>query len=143
MPQHRAATSVGERAGLEWLTARGGGTGGHLRVSPDGESEVVRVQLRPAVEGGPAAAIKKLLSDRERYASALERGVHPDVEDPDRLLPVVRRITGDRPTRQPALVQVEDYRVQHAEQGRVLKIEELLLPMTWLHTTWSTDGVPS
>jgi ATP-dependent Clp protease ATP-binding subunit ClpA/ATP-dependent Clp protease ATP-binding subunit ClpC len=141
--QHHATTYVLELAGIDLLTALSGETGCHLRVSPDGESEVVRVQLRPAIEGGPTAAVEKLLADRERYASALERGVHPDVEDPDRLLPVVRRITGDRPTRQPALVQVEDYRVQHAAQGRVLKIEELLLPMTWLHTTWSADGVPS
>ena len=136
----QADVVVLELAGLNLHTALASEEGCHLRISPDGESEVVRVRVLPADdERTPREAIERILEDRRRYADALERGVAPDLEDPERLLPVVRRITGERPGRQPALCQVEDYLAAHAESGRVRNLQDLLLPMLWLHATWEAS----
>ncbi|MEM9075043.1 MAG: hypothetical protein AAGE52_41485, partial [Myxococcota bacterium] len=93
-------------------------------------SEVVRVRILPEAKHG-ADFLREHQDAQKRYERALESGVDPLPEDPERLLPVVRRIRFD-PGRGPAPFEIEDYPLQHVERGNTRTITEVLPAFLWL-----------
>jgi len=107
--------------------------GCHVWTSVTGGSEVVRVRVLPP-EREPAALLEHNIAARKTYEEALERGDEELPENPEALLPVVRRIRFDPPRRgQTAPIDIEDYRLAHAESRRVEKLADALPVFFWLH----------
>ncbi|MCA9713998.1 MAG: ATP-dependent Clp protease ATP-binding subunit [Myxococcales bacterium] len=134
-----------------------GEQGCHVRHSISGASEVVRVRVLPARRTTPAAHVSLLSARREAFERALEQ-LPPGAElpeNPDGVLPIVRRYRYDPPEREGTSTryEVEDYPLAHAATVRGRALAEVLRPLWMLRlgaafeaisarTTLTTDAPP-
>jgi ATP-dependent Clp protease ATP-binding subunit ClpC len=94
-----------------------GEEGSHVWTSVGSGSEIVRVKLLHAERARAAAAQHR--EEASRFDAALSRGDDPLPANPEALLPVVRRIAFDPPSRlgEPAPLELEDYATSYVELG--------------------------
>ncbi len=105
--------------------------GSHVRESISGGTEVVRVRALRAEATDLDAHLDALDVHRTAFCDALETGERrPD--NPDALLPIVRRYTFDPPTPGAlSWIDVEDYPLMYAYRGRSATLDEALQTV-WL-----------
>lgn len=120
---------IGGVAIREWLA---GEEGCHVWNAVTKGSEVVRVRVLPATKT-PEEVVREHLEARERFEHALETGEAPP-PDPERLLPVVRRIRFNPPARRTdvAPYEIEDYPTSYVDRGNVADITAVLPTLLWL-----------
>lgn len=113
----------------EWLA---GEEGCHVWNAVTKGSEVVRVRILPATQS-PEDVVRGHLDARKAFEEALETGNVPP-PDPERLLPVVRRIRFNPPERRTttAPYEIEDYPTSYVDRGNVADITEVLPTLLWL-----------
>ncbi len=103
--------------------------GSHVRTSLGGGSEVVRVRVLPGTVSPPEHAAT-LSSDRTAFVDALQAGAAlPD--NPDAVLPIVRRYRFDPSPDGPTRLEVEDYPLAYALQTTARSLSDVL-PQLWL-----------
>ena len=104
--------------------------GSHVRDSVAGGTEVVRVRVLSGVDVDLDAHLDAASARRLAFSKALEAGEVQ--ENPDALLPIVRRYTFD-PPRPGALawIDVEDYPLMYAYRGRSASLDDALQTV-WL-----------
>ncbi|MCX4241409.1 AAA family ATPase [Paraliomyxa miuraensis] len=105
--------------------------GSHVRHGLGGGSEVVRVRV---LDGSitPAEHVRRLETEREAFVAGLESGAVPLPDNPDAVLPIVRRYRFDPPRPgEPTSIEIEDYPLAHAVQTRARGLADVL-PSLWL-----------
>ena len=106
-----------------------GEQGSHVRASLAGGSEVVRVRVLPA-DVTPAAHLQRLATQRQAFVQALEAGAElPD--NPDAMLPIVRRYHFDPPSHGTAPIVVEDFPLAYALESRAARLSDVMTEL-WL-----------
>ena len=134
LPENQGASRVVLKfVGLGVTDFFAGEVGCHVRTSLLSGSEVVRVRAIPGDdERTPLAVI--LASDRARvvFEQALEAGQVPLPEDPEALLPCVRRVRFDPPLRPGELapIEVEDFRLGTSGVHQCRRMADVL-PHYW------------
>ncbi len=105
--------------------------GSHVRESIAGGTEVVRVRALLGLGASLDAHLEALGASRSAFCEALEAGTGlPD--NPDALLPIVRRYTFDPPAPGAlAWIDVEDYPLMYAYRGRSATLDDALQTV-WL-----------
>ncbi len=106
--------------------------GSHVRESLTGGTEVVRVRVLSESVVPPAEHVAGLDRRRAAFLAALEAGEPPPPDNPDAILPVVRRYDYD-PQRSddPTWIEVEDYPLTYAVRTQVKRLQDIL-PTLWL-----------
>ncbi len=112
-----------------------GEQGCHVRHSITGSSEVVRVRVLTARKLRPDTHVRRLDERRRAFEDALER-LPPGAElpeNPDGVLPIVRRYHYDAPERSGDSIrfEIEDYPLAHAATARGRGLAEVLRPL-WM-----------
>ena len=105
--------------------------GSHVRSGLSGGSEVVRVRvLDGAID--PAEHVRRLDGEREAFVRALEAGGSALPDNPDAVLPIVRRYHFDPPRPgELSTLDVEDYPLAHVLSTRARSLADVL-PSLWL-----------
>jgi len=112
-----------------------GERGCHVWSSLLAGSEIVRV--RPVDAPSARAAIDAHAAAVTEFAAALDRGDEPLPDDPEGLLPAVRRVRFDPPQRpgETALLELEDYVTGQVLEQRVQSLVEPLRALIWLRAS--------
>lgn len=109
-----------------------GEEGSHVRRGLTGGSEVVRVRVRRGGTQRPADHVRAQARAREDFIHALEHADPAQVDNPDAVLPIIRRYRFDPPrSHEIAPIDVEDYPLGHAMSTRARSLAEVL-PVLWL-----------
>ncbi|MEM9459285.1 MAG: AAA family ATPase [Myxococcota bacterium] len=105
--------------------------GSHVRSGLSGGSEVVRVRvLDGAID--PAEHVRRLDRERDAFVAALEAGRSTLPDNPDAVLPIVRRYRFDPPRPgELSTLDVEDYPLAHVLSTRARSLADVL-PSLWL-----------
>lgn len=120
---------VGVRSLLE------GEVGCHVWSSVLAGSEIVRVRLASAESA--RAVVEAHLARAAAFDAALDRGGDPLPEDPQALLPAVRRLAFDPPDRpgETAHLEIEDYVTGQVLEQRAQRFDEPLRALVWLRAS--------
>ncbi|MEQ8886573.1 MAG: hypothetical protein RID93_02985 [Sandaracinaceae bacterium] len=125
-----------ELHGVAMRTFLEGEQGCHVWSSLLSGAEIVRVRLTDA------ESCEDVLHEHDRSARAFERALQERrgeglPEDPARLLPAVRRLRFDPPTRpgESSLLEVEDYVTGQVMVESVRRIPDALRALTWLRAS--------
>ncbi|GAB5540295.1 MAG: hypothetical protein SangKO_000550 [Sandaracinaceae bacterium] len=125
-----------ELHGVAMRTFLEGEQGCHVWSSLLSGAEIVRVRLTDA------ESCEDVLHEHDRSARAFERALQEGrgeglPEDPARLLPAVRRLRFDPPTRpgESSLLEVEDYVTGQVMVENVRRIPDALRALTWLRAS--------
>ena len=115
--------------------------GSHVRDSIAGGTEVVRVRVLPGRDVELDAHLDRLVADTEAFSDSLESGATRS-DNPDALLPIVRRYGFDPPSPGAMTwVDVEDYPLMYAYRGRSKTMFEAL-DTVWLLRMGAMLGEP-
>ncbi len=116
--------------------------GSHVLQTLGATSEVVRVEVRPGIID-PEAALHERVNARKAFANALDAGVEPLPNNPDELLPVIRRYGYERQfAGRRARGSVEDYASGWAQSFSVDSFESLLHHIWTLREAASLQELP-
>jgi len=108
--------------------------GAHARESLGATSEVVMVRVLPhAGRPDPASLLRDRVAQRSAFAKALDAGHAPLPENPDALLPLVRRYHFDGDGTQATIAEIEDFRLYWAARLNVRAFGDLVEPARLLH----------
>jgi len=106
-----------------------GEQGSHVRASLAGGSEVVRVRVLSA-DVSPREHLDRLETHRRAFVDALQAGdALPD--NPDAMLPIVRRYHFDPPSHGTAPIVVEDFPLAYALESRASRLSDVMTEL-WL-----------
>jgi hypothetical protein len=106
--------------------------GSHVSESLTGGTEVVRVRVLADNSIDPAAYVAGLELRRTAFLTALEAGGEIPQDNPDAILPIVRRYDYDpQRTDEPSWIEVEDYPLSYAVRTQVKRLQDIL-PTLWL-----------
>jgi ATP-dependent Clp protease ATP-binding subunit ClpA/ATP-dependent Clp protease ATP-binding subunit ClpC len=108
-------------------------TGCHVWHSLAEQPEIVQVRVTSAPPGVSSKAVVEAQKARRAAFDLAQREGGPLVENPDRLLPAVRKLRFDPPRRAgaPSLIDVEDYVLGYSTSTWVLSLQDAL-PRLWM-----------
>jgi len=120
--------------GVRTMLAREEGC--HVRESLTGGTEVVRVRIYDGRDTTARDHVAGLQTRRDAYVFAIEHGASdgPATQDPEAVLPIVRRYHYDPETpNQQSWIEVEDFPLAYAERRQVRQLAEVLPDLWFLH----------